>query len=187
MGAISEHERAKYADIWQLPQYGDVSPGANFVPYFLDLVSPRAGASILDIGAGAGAASRLLKDKGFDVTAFDLTDAAWRHTDIPLITGTIWDRTALADAYWDCGYCCDMMEHLPERFVGAVVSHILDHCQRAFFSVCFHEDHFGAVVREPLHLTVQPFLWWRDLFSELGSVEDAIDLMGDGVYLVSNA
>ena len=43
----------------------------------------------------------------------------------------------------------------------------------------------GALIGEALHLTVRPFLFWRDLFRELGTLHDARDLIGEGVFCVS--
>lgn len=181
---IREAERRKYAAAWEISDYHDNSPGARHVDMMLAMVQPRPDWSIIDIGAGDGAASRGLLAKGFsNLTAFDLTDSGWdRDSGIPLHTGPLW--TSIPGRY-ALGYCCDVMEHIPTSLVGLALSRILESCDRVFFSICFIPDHFGAYVGEPLHLTVQPFLWWRDLLRELGTLREARDLIDEGVFYLA--
>ena len=181
MKTISEIESEKYKDIWSLQAYDENSPGSELVDYFLSIAKPARGSSIIDIGAGAGAASRKFKDKGFRVTAFDLTNEAWAHEDIRLFNGSVWQDIS---GIYEYAYCCDMMEHIPTQFVGLTISSILNVSGRAFFSVSFLPDNFGHYIKQDLHLTVQPFTWWRDTFRELGTVLEARDLLGDGVFYV---
>lgn len=186
--SMSEAERAKYADIWSLPAYQQSrSPGAHWLDTFWDIAEPKPGARVLDVGAGSGAASRALKDKGLDVRAFDLTDAAWAHPDIELATGSLWRGLPNGAAKYDYGYCCDVMEHIPPQFTGLCIANILSACEHAFFSISFLSDHFGRYVGAPLHLTVQPFTWWLALLSELGDVIEARDTLGEGVFYVRSA
>lgn len=180
---IAERERDKYQQIWGFPSYSNRSPGLEHVDMFCSIANPRRGASIMDIGAGSGAASSELKSRGFFVRAFDLTHEAWKHPDIPLTTGTIWrDIHGIPDY----AYCCDVMEHIPTEFVALSIREILDHCGRAFFSISFLPDQMGALIGQDLHLTVRPFTWWRDLFREMGILLDARDLLGEGIFYVEN-
>jgi 2-polyprenyl-3-methyl-5-hydroxy-6-metoxy-1,4-benzoquinol methylase len=178
---ISAQERGKYQRIWALDSYHAKSPGADMLPMFERVMRPELGARILDIGAGDGAASRILKDKGYQVEAFDLIEDDWPHADIPIHAGSIWSGLPRG---FDIGYCCDVMEHLPTQFVGLAVARILESCRSAFFSIAFREDLFGRNIGEPLHLTVQPLVWWRDTLREIGHVLDARDLIGEGVFHV---
>lgn len=174
-------ETKKYQDAWSLPGYSKHSPGENFVDLFWDIAKPKANSSVLDVGAGAGAASRVLKDRGLAVTAVDLTNAGWKQDDIHLAIGTIWKPLPVAGLF-DNGFCCDVMEHLPTEYTALAVSNIMSRCAHTFFSISFEEDNFGALVGSPLHLTVKPFIWWRDMLSELGTVLEARDVLGDGIF-----
>lgn len=177
-------EAEKYNSVWNLDAYSEQSPGAQYAPLFQEIAKPKRGQSVIDIGAGHGAGSRALKDMGLRVDAFDIADnEQWPHRDIPYRQGCVWDRVPF---HYDFAYSCDMMEHLPEQFAGLAVRNILGAAHHCFFSVCFKEDHFGRYVRQPLHLTVKPFVWWRDLFRELGTVLEARDLIGDGVFYVAS-
>ena len=180
---ISAQERGKYQRIWALDSYHAKSPGADMLPMFERVMRPELGARILDIGAGDGAASRILKDKGHQVEAFDLVGDDWPHADIPIHVGSIW--AGLPQGF-DIGYCCDVMEHLPTQFVGLSVHQILASCKSAFLQIAFFDDIYHAsMIGESLHLTVKPFLWWRDTLREIGHVLDARDLIGRGVFHVS--
>lgn len=169
--------------MWDVDAYSVNSPGKQLVDYFINIAKPPIPCFILDVGAGAGAGSRELKSRGFHVQAFDITDAAWKHDDIKLTTGSIW-RDMNFRTKFDFGYCCDVMEHIPQEFTALSVSEILRNCERAFLSISFGPDNCGVWIGQPLHLTVKPFTWWRDLMREVGTLHDARDLMGDGVFLV---
>lgn len=184
MTGIAAHERAKYTAAWSRDQYREVSPGAAMVPMFQRMARPQLGACIIDIGAGAGAGSRALKDAGFNISAFDLVDSGWQHEDIELRTGVLWNGCHYHHA--DFGYCCDVMEHLPTQFVGLAVQRMLEAADRLFLSISFQQDVHGDALRDRLHLTVKPFAWWRDTLAELGTVLDARDLIGEGVFLVGS-
>lgn len=186
MGVVLEKEVSKYERIWDFAAYKEESPGVHWLEKFLRIVQPEPGASIVDIGAGAGAASRLLKDKGFDVIGIDLVSTAWEHKDIKLVKGTLWDHVAWTPIDVHYGFCCDVMEHIPTEYVGLVVDNILNHVNMGcFFSISFMPDNGGKLIGEQLHLTIKPFTWWRDLFRELGTLEDARDLPGMGLFYVS--
>jgi hypothetical protein len=168
-----------------IDEYGEHSPGEQLVGYFFRLTGAKAGESVIDIGAGAGAGSLALKKRGLIVRAFDLTNEAWRHPDIPLLTGSIWRDLPSFSPPCDYGYCCDVMEHIPTEFTALSVSEILKTCGKAFFSISFRQDNCGAFIGETLHMTVKPYTWWRDLMREVGEIVEARDLMGDGVFVVS--
>lgn len=182
MGKIAEAERDKYSRIWEFESYAQFSPGADQIDMFWQIAKPKSGQSVIDVGAGAGAASAILKARGLQVRAFDLTDQAWTQPDIHLQTGTIWND--LRGGMYDFAYCCDVMEHIPTEYVALSIDRILATARAAFFSVCFLDDGAGRLIGQPLHLTVKPFVWWRDLFRELGRLDEARDQMGQGVFYV---
>lgn len=185
MRSITEAERRKYDAMWSVDDYAINSPGEQLVDFFFAIAKPKAGDRVLDVGAGAGAGSRALKKRGLNVRAFDLTSEAWKHDDIPLLTGSVWRDLPNGSPPFAFCYCTDVMEHIPTEFTALSVSEILLICNKAFFSISFGHDNCGAWIGEPLHLTVKPFAWWRDMLREIGTVHEARDLIGDGVFLVS--
>ncbi len=117
---------------------------------------------------------------GFDVTLTDFVDAV-DVEGLPFVQAPLWDR--VSDTY-DFGFCCDVMEHIPPEFTMLVVARLLESCKRVFFTICTEPDEFGVRIGEPLHLTVQPFVWWRDRLRDLGTVIEARDCMTTAVFLV---
>jgi len=183
MRSITEHERNKYEQIWGLDDYSICSPGLLYVDMFYDIAKPVVGQSVLDVGAGGGVATRELKKRGLSSRGFDITNAGWKHKDIPLSTGCIWRDLPQGPPY-DYVYCCDVMEHIPTEFTALSISEMLRTCGKAFYSISFTQDAYGDFINDHLHLTVKPFTWWRDMLRELGTVYEARDLLGDGVFYV---
>jgi cyclopropane fatty-acyl-phospholipid synthase-like methyltransferase len=58
----------------QLYANRDDRQAADFIDRLIDRLLPEAGASVLDLGCGAGRHSRHLASKGFDVTGIDLSE-----------------------------------------------------------------------------------------------------------------
>lgn len=181
--SLAQSEQAKYTKVWQIAAYRHFSPGEQMLPLFRQIVRRRG--TLIDIGCGTGRASAKLADAGFEVTCADFVPASRDREAraLPFVKLNIFGRR-WPDAEWDYGYCCDVMEHMPPEKVDAALTNIMTHCRRAFFSICFTADHFGQHVGETLHLTVQPFTWWRDKLAEHGEVTDARDLIGMGTFLV---
>jgi 2-polyprenyl-3-methyl-5-hydroxy-6-metoxy-1,4-benzoquinol methylase len=182
--SVTESERRKYDLMWNVDDYAIYSPGEHLVDFFFQIAKPVAGQTVLDVGAGAGAGSLALKKKGLKVRGFDLTSEAWKHEDIPLLTGSVWRDLPAGIPPFDFAYCTDVMEHIPTEFTALSVSEILRTCRMAFFSISFNQEYYGQFIGDHLHLTVRPFVWWRDVLREIGTVHEARDLLGDGIFLV---
>jgi hypothetical protein len=170
--------------MWEVDDYHKMSPGELYVDAFFNILKPKSGERVLDVGAGAGAGSKALKQRGLSVQAFDLTDAAWKHDDIKLMTGSVWrDLPHVSPPYNYC-YCCDVMEHIPTEFTALSVSEMLRVGVLSFLCISFQEEFYGRYIQQSLHLTIKPFEWWRDMLREVGTVHEARDLMGDGLFVV---
>lgn len=141
----------------------------------------RKPGTLVDIGCGTGRAGVELAKK-HDVTLMDfIPDAVDEFVTLPFVRQNLWARWPRRR--WDYGYCCDVLEHMPPERVDAVLANIRKHCTRkVFFSIHFEQDQFGAIVGHPLHLTVKPFVWWRDKLREYWTLHDARDLIGMGAF-----
>lgn len=179
---ITERERSKYQSIWGFEEYHNDSPGEQMIEMFERVVRPAKDASIWDIGCGAGAGTKALLTRGYKVSAFDLVDVAGN---MPVSTGAIWRN--IPHFALDYCYCTDVMEHIPTELVGLSIEQILQRSRNgAFFSISFQPDNFGAFIEQTLHLTVRDFKWWVELFQELGTLKDARDMLGQGVFYVTH-
>ena len=77
-----------------------------------------------------------------------------------------------------------MLEHIPTEYTMLVIERCLEAAPVSFFHISFDPDSFGQYIGQPLHLTQQPFAWWRDRLGELGALVDARDLLGHGIFLL---
>ena len=135
------------------------------------------GTTLIDFGCGTGRGGYAIWKTGmFDVT---LMDFAWNCLDkhvaddveakesLAFVEHDLTEKTALRADY---GYCCDVMEHIPEDQVDDVLDTILEACGDVFFQIATVEDNFGKHkdIDEPLHLTVKPYHWWLQKLADRG-------------------
>lgn len=178
---IRDIERDKYERVWAVPAYSDFSPGERMVDAFASVVKPKRFKSVIDFGAGGGAAAKGLRELGLTVHGVDHVDHGREHYD-GFTKSCLWDMPAMQRAMY--GYCVDVMEHIPIEYTMLTIRQILDRCDSAFFQICTKPDSFGKEIGEPLHLTVAPYQWWLHRLEDLGEVHDARDLMWCGMYHV---
>lgn len=190
MLSIVETEREKYTDVWRdIPEYRDHSPGLDNVQRFLDVLHPRRGETLIDIGCGEGVAGEEFVNHGLTVSWLDITDAGLTLSEMTrahsFIKAPLWSDWAYVNKYgWDYGFCCDVMEHIPPEYTMLVTDRILSACRTTWFQIALLPDSHGELIGQSLHLTVRPFNWWLDRLGSIGNVVDARDLCGRALYVV---
>jgi hypothetical protein len=115
--------------------------------------------TLLDYGCGAGDAykqphrlHRHLGMRWFDVTLYD--PAFPEHDEKP--RGT-----------FDGVICSDVLEHVPEDQVDALVATLFGHARRfVWASVCCRPAKKVFPDGTNLHCTIQPIDWWRAVFEK---------------------
>ena len=196
--ASVQTEQVKYKKLWERPEYRVYAPGEHLVLQFLETVRPHWGATIFDIGAGTGRAAVKLQRLGFDVYPVDIAENALspevaEELKHPLAVCDISKEDAFSQLYAPaslCGpgadytFCTDVMEHIPTEAVDAVLENIRLVAPETYLSIAFQDDSCGALIDEPLHLTVRPYEWWLKELRKLGDVVDARDLLQQGVFHV---
>lgn len=186
MSSIRETEQDKYRDIWSFPQYRAFSPGEQAVPRFLSITKAKPFENVCDFGCGEGKGLIALADEGFLVDAWDFVDVrsveAQKRTH-HWMCQPLWQRMyAGRSTRW--GFCIDVMEHIPPEFTMLAVDVMTRYAKTTYFEIATEPDAFGTLIGQPLHLTVQPFTWWRDRLREVATVLDARDLLDKAVFLV---
>jgi 2-polyprenyl-3-methyl-5-hydroxy-6-metoxy-1,4-benzoquinol methylase len=191
MSNLTQHERAKYEDAWALDLYAKHSPGETALPLFLDMARPAAGAAVLDAGCGAGKGSAALVAAGFTVVSCDLVIPSDRppHFHEAVLWHDLSDLVRYAHTpgrtTFDYVYCTDVLEHIPTALTMLVVARLLAVSRAGvFLTISNVPDVMGYWVGKPLHETVQPFVWWRDLLGTVGQVVEARDLLTSSAFLV---
>jgi SAM-dependent methyltransferase len=168
--SLVEVETEKYEKTWSIPDYHRYSHGEHYSEMFMEITGAKPGESVIDLGCGTGRGGQALEEQGLIPTYLDLKN--YNNLE-PFIDQPLWEPI---EGHWDYGLCCDVMEHLPPEYTMLAIKNMLDACEGLFLSVCFQDEAFGALVGEPLHLTVMPFVWWRDNLREMGNLIEARDL-----------
>jgi hypothetical protein len=122
------------------------------------LIRNTGSKSILDYGSGAGDAytvKSLHKLWGVDKPV--LYDPAFpSHSEKP-------------EGQFDGVICNDVMEHVPEYLVEAVIDELFAYATRfVFASVCCRPAAKKFADGQNLHVTVKPFAWWQEKFKRKG-------------------
>jgi hypothetical protein len=158
-------EVAKYEQMWGVAEYRTFSPGEHSVDKFLGIVKPDG--LVIDFGCGTGRAALRMRRAGLPVI---LVDFAGNCRDQEAITLPFvkWDLNIPLGIASQYGYCTDVMEHIPTKDVASVINNIMASAPETYFQISTVPDSFGSVIGQPLHLTVRPHGWWREMFVSHG-------------------
>lgn len=168
-------EQIKYLKAWDHPEYRNWSPGEQCASLFMETAKPTKGETLVDWGCGTGRGGHALWKEGLDVTLVDfaincLDEQVREDLGDKFIEH---DLTKGIDLRSDYGYCCDVMEHIPEEDVDKVLTTILENSLHCMFQISTVEDHFGKAfddIDDHLHLTVKPYSWWLQKFADFGCI-----------------
>lgn len=160
-------EQQKYERMWSHIRYREVAPGEGIAIRFLQQAKPKAGASVIDFGAGTGRGSVMLAiHAGVNVHMLDFAENCLDEfvkdalQTQPLLKFTQHDLTQPCPIEAEYGYCTDVMEHIPPEQVDKVLSNILRAAEHVFFQIACEDDTCGKLIGETLHLSVHDYSWW---------------------------
>lgn len=173
-GPVSEKD--KYKAMWAFDAYRQTSPAEQYVEDLLAFIPP--GADVIDFGCGTGRASRLLAQNGRFPLLLDIADNC-RDGEAKDLPFRECDLSQPLDVRGEFGICCDVMEHIPPEQVGSVLANISNAVEHAFFRIEFEPDGMGALINQPLHLSVHPPEWWQEQIQRHFS---AVAYHGDGIF-----
>ena len=96
----------------------DVEYELQILPLLVELVTPRPGSRVLDLGTGEGQGGRSLAAAGADVVGVDLSApllaAARRRSGFPLVRADIAAPLPFRDATFDAACCVLVLEHVAD-------------------------------------------------------------------------
>ena len=185
-------EAEKYGRMWELEEYRKVSPGEQLAQVFLAQARPKPRSEVIDFGCGTGRGALMLAVLGgLKVTMIDfvrnsldpeIREAVTTQPEVfRFVKADLEQPIPTVAAY---GFCCDVMEHIPEDRVDRVLDNVLKAAQHVFFSISTTNDRCGDLIGETLHLTVQSYSWWlRKLNDRDAVIHWSTDDEGAGVCL----
>lgn len=181
-GSLEASEAYKYRRCWQTKEYREYSPGELLADKALELLAPGPGSSFIDFGCGTGRPGQKIADAGHKVLLIDHA-ANCRDSDIllPFCLANLWALPEGIEAA-GYGYCTDVMEHIHNHKIDAVLEAIKRHVKKAvFFNIASHDARWGRTIGVgELHITQQPPEWWMGrLLNHFNRVEHK----GDGVFV----
>jgi SAM-dependent methyltransferase len=191
---VPTEEQKKYIKCWEVDDYRTVSPGESLMPLFLETAQPNDGVTVVDWGCGTGRAGFKLYQEGLDVTLVDFAfncldanvkEAAKDNERLRFIEHDLSEPIILKSEF---GVCCDVMEHIPEEQVDAVLDTIIDNSKHVFFNISTQHDVMGdhPEIDDDLHLTIKDYFWWLQKFLEKRCiVHHSNDLGGAVIFYVT--
>jgi len=183
MDQLAAIEAEKYRRIWEREEYRRVSPGMMETERAWRVCGMEPGQTLHDFGAGTGRAARRFADKGMSVLAIDHADNALEVA-VPFIKTCLWDMQDLPEA--DHGFCCDVMEHIPEQRVQDTLAAIRAKVRKScYFRIATRPDQLGKLIGQPLHLTVRSGEWWRRQVEGHFDLVDVIEMNPRDVMLLA--
>lgn len=182
--AVGVSEQAKYEAMWQHEQYRAVAPGESIAMQFLSQAQLKPGSEVIDFGTGTGRGALMIALLG--QARVHMLDFAGNCLDPEVNQALTTQAHALSFTQHDLnkpvplqaayGYCTDVMEHIPPDEVDRVLTNILRAAQHVFFQISCEDDVCGALIGQPLHLSVHPYAWW---LSKLQSMDCVIHWSAD--------
>lgn len=122
--------------------------------------------AIIDFGCGRATLRNQVSYKtyaGVDISSFIIDQNKKQNRDpkVSFLHSAL-DGLPYSDSQFDIGFCCDVMEHIEEKYVRATIREILRVCKIATFSISLRE----SSIRKDLHPTVKPTNWWLEMFTQ---------------------
>lgn len=126
--------------------------------------------SVLEIGCSIGGAAAVLAERGFEVTASDISDFALQRARklLPHVTFLRWDATKKfpKQKKFNLIYGFEVIEHIPEPLLALKnLRQILDTKGVLILSTPFP---YAYVYSDPTHVSVKHQKEWHDLFNQAG-------------------
>lgn len=172
-------EREKYDKMHSVPGYSP-GPGVSRVPGALRHIEP--GSSIIDFGCGTGDAAWEFKERGYAVTAVDISDKGLTR-DIRFFRCPLHKLPQELPAS-DWGFCVDVMEHLPTVWVPDSLWQMSRKVENCYFVIKGTRDSWGIKINDVLHLSVMPGQWWLEEISECWK-DVLLTIEGDSYEIVA--
>ncbi len=169
--------------MWCRPEYRHNSPGFNAVGEFFRHFKGQIveGESIIDFGCGTGMASSAFFFEGLSVRMVDIAANCLDEKVVHLLTlcpekiafieACLWKLPKFLDQA-DWIYCCDVLEHLPTKYIDIALFQMASRTKKGgFLQIFLKEEPYGDLIEKKLHLTVQSKEWWLDKIKKYWKID----------------
>lgn len=164
-----ESEKDKYTETWNTAWYRQNSPALRDFRRIVAWAEKYNIQHILDFGCGSGKVDLALNDKGYSVRMLDIADNCLDRAtkdalsaSLTFETACLWDER-VSQIRGDGVICIDVLEHLPEDKVDAVVDNILCAAPHGYCNAALFPHRYQG---KELHLTLKPASWWFAKFPD---------------------
>jgi 2-polyprenyl-3-methyl-5-hydroxy-6-metoxy-1,4-benzoquinol methylase len=120
----------------------------------------------IDVGCGPGHLMASLEKRGVKTFGVDVSEAALRAVHAKGFRAEKFDlrtKQPLPGAPYDLAICCEVAEHLPERFASQLVRHLANASKTIFFTAAEGDIQAGVGLH---HVNERPNSYWIALFTE---------------------
>lgn len=178
---LEVREREKYEEVWRHDVYRKHAPGSEHVARAALALGMKAGESLADFGCGTGRGASQFMHLGINVVGIDFaSNCLDEYSSVPFIQACLWDMPMMRVDY---GFCTDVMEHIPNEKVTAVLEQIAARARSAYFNIATRDDALGALIGKRLHMTVMPAENWKSLLEVHWDSVEMIDADGEVIFV----
>lgn len=163
-------EIEKYNHAWNQERYRKACHGLDFYNNYRDLLPDKI-TSAMDFGCGTGRLLKQMVDDCIDAYGMDLVP---NSVDADIMFDLL-ERIHFcslqefnADGRFHVGICADVMEHIPESEVYAVVENMSIHCDTMYFVIANYPSQMDG---RNFHLSLHDSKWWMEVIGQFGDVE----------------
>jgi predicted SAM-dependent methyltransferase len=137
----------------------------------------RKPASVLEIGCARGYLLKRLQDRGVPCVGMEISKHCLltRATDIIHchdMCDTPWPLRETNPNKFDLCFSIAVMEHIPEKFLPAIILEMKKHCERGLMGIDFGHKDDGF---DKTHCTLRPKSWWEAKFKEFDFPCEVVD------------
>lgn len=173
--SVASEEAEKYATAWADPRYRRNAWGLALWQSRREIF-PQTVRSALDVGCGHGRLMAAWLDEGIDARGVDIADGLdddlRASCEARLTVCPLWDYRS--DMQFELGVAADVLEHLPEVFVGPSLEALARCCRVVVAQTAEYpsEDWEGRT----LHLTLRPATWWAAKMISIGGTVEPLPI-----------
>src|SRR3989338_814730 len=133
----------------------------------------QGGKEVLEIGCSIGGAAAVLAERGFRVTASDISDYALQKAKklLPQVTFLRWDATKKFpnDKKFDLIYGFEVIEHISEPLKA--LTNLKETLKPKGVLILSTPFPYAYVYSDPTHVSVKHQTEWKDIFKQAGFSE----------------